>query len=50
MSFSNDRKGMDLEGGKSGNELGKTEERETIIRMCCMNIESIFNKRKKLKT
>lgn len=40
-----DRKEMDLR--EEEEELGRTEEGETIIRVYCMRKESIFNKKEK---
>ena len=44
-----DRKGVDLEERGGGEELGRVEERETIIRKYCLRKESIFNKSKNIK-
>ena len=41
-----DRKGVDLEGRRGGEDLGRVEGEETIIRIYYMRKESIFNKRK----
>lgn len=37
---------MDSEERRFGEELGKVEGKDTIIRICCMRKESIFNKKK----
>lgn len=39
------REGVDLEKMGGGKKLGGVEERETIIRIYCTRVESIFNKR-----
>jgi hypothetical protein len=41
-----DRKGVDLEGRRGGEDLGRVEGEESIIRIYYMRKESIFNKRK----
>ena len=41
-----DRKGVDLDGRRGGEELGGVEGGETIIRIYYVRKKSIFNKRK----
>lgn len=40
---------MDLDERGGGDEPGRTEERETVVRICYVGKEPIFNKRGKNK-
>lgn len=41
---------MDLDEKGGGDEPGRTEERKTVVRICYVGKEPIFNKRGKIKS